>query len=176
MAQSFLNDENILLRAPEPNDLDIIYIWENDSSLWNAGNAVAPYSHKQIWNYINEYDADIFKSRQLKFIISDKHTSDNLGTIDIFDFDPINRHASIGILIDQAYRRNGYAKRAITLLCEYCRSHLGIHSLTSIVEKDNTASINTFKSCGFATCGCLRSWIRRANSFSDAVIMQIVFQ
>lgn len=176
MAQPFLSDKTIILRAVEPDDLDTIFLWENDTSLWNVGNAIAPYSRKQLWDYINDYEADIFKSRQLKLIVSDIVTGDKLGAIDIFDFDPANRHASIGILIDTKHRGKGYAKRAINLVCEYCHKHIGMHSLTSIAEKDNAASINTFKSCGFATCGCLRSWIRHGNSYADAVMLQKVFE
>lgn len=175
MAQRLLSDEIINLRAPEPADLDLMFIWENDSSLWHIGNAVAPYSHKQLWDYIENYDADIFSSRQLRFIVEENASGMAVGTIDVFDFDPVNRHASLGILIDEPYRGQGIARRAVNLLCEYCAVHIGIHSLTAISDKENIPGQNTFKSCGFSTSGCLRSWIRCGNTYHDAVIMQKLF-
>ena len=82
MADSLLSDEKIFLAAPEPADLEQLVLWENDTSLWNVGNAVAPYSHKQLWDYIETYEADVFKSRQLKFIIKLNDTGEAVGEID----------------------------------------------------------------------------------------------
>lgn len=172
MKQSFLKGDILILRAPEMEDLEKLFIWENDSSLWHVGNAVAPYSHKQLWDYIDGYEADIFKSRQLRFVIVENETGLPIGTIDLFDFDPINRHASIGIIIDSEYRRKGYASYALNLLCTYCSVHLGIHALLAVTEKDNQSALNLFKKCDFDTCGCLQSWIRRGNRYNDVVFLQ----
>ena len=36
---------NILqLRAPEPEDLEVLYSWENDTDVWIYGSAMSPYS------------------------------------------------------------------------------------------------------------------------------------
>lgn len=171
-----LKDEEIMLCAPEMEDLERLFIWENDASMWNVGNAIAPYSHKQLWDYIENYEADIFKSRQLKFIIKKIVGGDLLGEIDVFDFDPVNRHASLGILIDVEHRNMGYATRAIELVCEYCSRHIGIHSLLAITEVVNVAGQSAFKKAGFLSNGCLRSWVRRGNSYNDAVVLQRLFE
>lgn len=175
MKQPFLRNDILTLRAPETEDLEKLFIWENDSSLWHIGNAIAPYTHKQLWDYIDSYEADIFKSRQLRFVIVKNDTNTPIGTIDLFDFDPINRHASIGILIDNEYRGNGFASSAINLLCTYCNEHIGIHSLLAITEKSNLGGINLFRTCGFDTCGSLRSWVRHGNTYNDAIIFQKQF-
>lgn len=176
MKQSFLKDEILTLRAPEQSDLEKLFIWENDSSQWHVGNAIAPYSHKQLWDYIEDYDADIFRSRQLRFIIVENKTSKPIGTIDLFDFDPINRHATLGILIEKEYRHYGYAFRALNLICVYCSEHLGIHSLLAVTAKGNLPALGLFKKTGFDTCGCLRSWIRLGNTYEDAVLLQKRFE
>ena len=38
-----LENSNIRLRAPEPEDLEILYKWENDTSLWEYGASITPY-------------------------------------------------------------------------------------------------------------------------------------
>ena len=38
----------VRLRALEPEDLDILYRYENDSSLWEVGTTIAPFSRKQL--------------------------------------------------------------------------------------------------------------------------------
>ena len=176
MSQSLLKDEKIVLCVPETEDLERLFIWENDASMWNVGNAVAPYSHKQLWDYIESYEADIFKSRQLKFIIKTVDGGDAVGEIDVFDFDPVNRHASLGILIDGKYRNMGYATRAINVVCEYCSKHIGMHSLLAVTEVENLAGQSVFKKAGFSANGCLKSWVRRGNTYKDAVILQRLFE
>ena len=42
----------VRLRALEPEDLDILYRYENDSSLWEVGTTIAPFSRKQLYDYI----------------------------------------------------------------------------------------------------------------------------
>ncbi len=51
MAQ-LLNDGVVALRAIEPTDLDVLTSWENDTSLWELGCTLAPYSRKRLWDYI----------------------------------------------------------------------------------------------------------------------------
>lgn len=176
MIQMLLHNDKISLRAPEPQDLDMMYMWENDSSLWNVGNAVAPYSRKQLWDYIEGYEADIFKSRQLRFVIVDNVSGNAVGTIDLYDFDPVNRHASVGILVDSRYRGHGIGRSAVCLLCDYCSEHLGMHSLMAVTSRSNERGVALFHSCGFDACGCLRSWIRQGNAYEDAVLLQRLFR
>ena len=171
-----MQNDKISLRAPEPQDLDMMYLWENDSSLWNVGNAVAPYSRKQLWDYIEGYEADIFKSRQLRFVIVDNASGNAVGAIDLYDFDPVNRHASVGILVDSRYRGQGVARSAVSLLCDYCSVHLGMHSLIAVTSRSNDGGVALFHSCGFDACGCLRSWIRQGNIYEDAVLLQRLFR
>ena len=172
MKQAMLTDEKLILRAPEKSDLDKLYLWENDCEQWNVGNVVAPYSHKQLWDYIETYVADIFVSRQLRFVIEEITTKKAVGTIDVFDFDPVNRHASLGIYIDVDSRKQGYAKRALTMICQYCLEYIGMHTLTAMTAVSNEDAQNLFKSCGFSTCGRLRSWVRLGDKYEDVIMLQ----
>ena len=56
----FLENDKIILRAVEPEDLELLYRWENDSSIWIAGNTRAPYSRYQLKNYISHSPTDIY--------------------------------------------------------------------------------------------------------------------
>ena len=42
--EKFLDDGVVSLRALDPTDLDLLYIWENDTSLWDVGNSITPFS------------------------------------------------------------------------------------------------------------------------------------
>lgn len=175
MTDTLLNDGIIALRAPEPYDIERMYLWENDSEIWSFGNQAAPYSKKNIEDYINGYNADIYSARELRFIIVEVESDTSVGTIDLFDFDPVNLRSAVGILIDSSYRRKGYAARALQLLKQFSVSRLGIHQLWAVVSKENTPSRNLFEKTGFNISGCLRSWIREGRHFSDAYIYQQLF-
>lgn len=174
MAQ-LLNDGTIALRALEPTDIDILTAWENDTTLWEAGCTLAPYSRKQIWDYIEGYQADIYAARQLRLMAVDTATGAPVGTIDLYDFDPFNRRAGVGILVDPSHRGRGYGKRMLDLTVDYASRFIGMHQLWAVIAIDNTTSQSLFRDCGFDICGRLRSWLRRDRSYVDAYAVQRLF-
>lgn len=167
-----LTDDKITLRALEPSDIDVMYRWENDAELWRYGSTVAPFSRKQIWEYISGYDSDIFSARQLRLMIVDNATGEAVGALDLTDFDPVNQRAAIGIFVDKSRQRMGYASSAVELVTGYCAERLGMHQLWAIVPADNSPSRSLFTSCGFKISGRLQSWVKTRTSYCDAYIYQ----
>ena len=51
---------NISLRAPEPEDLEVMLSFENDAALWELGTATGPYSRYQMKRYIAESQNDLY--------------------------------------------------------------------------------------------------------------------
>ncbi len=164
--------KRVTLRAVEPEDLDALYRYENDTELWAVGSTLAPYSRKQIHDYVATYSADIYAERQLRLMVTDADTGVTVGTVDLTDFSPADMRAQVGILIDTPFQRMGYGKSALETLLHYCRVTLQLHQVYAIVPAANEASMRLFRSCGFRTSGRLRSWLRRAGSYSDAIIFQ----
>ena len=68
-AKRWLVGDNIRLRAPEPEDLELLYKMENDTTLWSVGNATLPYSRYTLRNYIEQTRNDIYAERQARFVI-----------------------------------------------------------------------------------------------------------
>ena len=59
MKDQWLKDETITLRAPEPEDLELMYAMENDTTLWSAGNATLPYSRYTLRAYLEQSRQDL---------------------------------------------------------------------------------------------------------------------
>ena len=115
-----LNNSQIKLRAVEPEDLDILYKWENSTALWIHGNTLAPYSKLVLRQYINDtIEMDIFQSKQLRLMICLTDNDTTIGTVDLYDIDAYHRRAGIGILIDEAHRQKQYATQALELMADY---------------------------------------------------------
>ena len=170
-----LKGTRISLRGPEPDDLDSLYLWENDASLWPYGATRAPLSRHQIWQYIDSYDGDVFSQRQLRMMIVDNLTGRAAGSVDLYDFDARDGRVCVGIFTAPEFRRQGFAREAMMLSGEYCRDTLGLHQMAAWVTVENKTSIPLFKSAGFKTRACLKSWIRLGRRYVDVLVFQKFF-
>lgn len=172
----YLESENIKLRAIEPEDLDMLYKWENDTSLWIHGNNLSPYSKLTLRQYIADSQKnDIYQSKQLRLMIDIKDSEKrnlSIGTIDLYDFDIRNSRMGVGILVDEKYRGKNYATETIQLIKEYCFKFLHIHQLYAYIRVENKISIQLFEKAGFIKNGMLKDWILIENKYQDVLIYQ----
>ena len=171
-----LQSELIKLRAMEPEDIEILYRWENDTDIWKVSNTVAPFSKYVLRQFIENQSRDIYETRQLRLIIESRTSGAPVGAIDLFEYDPIHRRAGIGILIyEQSDRGRGYASDAVETLCRYAHDTLRAHQLWCNVGADNEASLRLFRSAGFTEIGVKRDWLWRPNGYHDEVMLQKIF-
>jgi diamine N-acetyltransferase len=167
-----LENDNICLRALEPEDLDILYQWENDSKLWCHGSTLTPYSKFVLRDYLLHSSQDIFQTRQLRLMIIEKKTENSIGTLDLYDFEPTHLRAGIGILLDENYRNQGFGYQTLQLMEAYAFRSLLLKQLYAYVLKSNLVSYKLFKKSGYKETGLLKSWIKTAHGFTDAYFMQ----
>lgn len=166
--------KEILLRAPEPDDVELLYRWENNPDIWQVSNTIAPYSKSSIRRHIEESSKSIFETGQTRFIICLSDTIIPIGTVDLFDFDPFHHRVGIGILIaESAYRRKGYAKMAIEAVVEYCFTHLKTHQIYCNILSNNIPSITLFENIGFQLTGTKKDWILDKDGYKDQLFYQL---
>lgn len=162
-----------MLRALEPDDVGLLYEWENDTAEWDSGETFTPVSRHDMKTFINHADLDIYHTRQMRLMIVRKSDNQTVGYIDMFDFDPFNMHASVGILINHKFRLQGFAKDTLRVFCKYAFNFLSVNALLATTATTNTASKALFSGCGFRHVGVFRGWIRRNNVFGDVELFQI---
>ena len=171
-----MKSENLQLRALEPADVDILYQWENDTSIWHLSNTLTPFSRFAMEQYVLNAGDDIFTAKQVRLMI-DNHQADpvrTIGCIDLFDFDPINLRAGVGIMIIEKERGQGYASEALDLILDYAFNFLRLHQLYSNVTAANTASLELFKKKQFSIIGVKKEWLRTDDTWSDEYILQLI--
>ena len=159
------------LRALEPEDLDAMYGWENDTDSWRVSGTVAPFSRHVLSRLIDEQQFDIYATRQMRLVIESLDGS-AVGAVDMFEFDPQNLRAGVGIIVAPPYRKQGFALDALQTLERYVRDVLRMHQLWCSVGADNEASLALFKKAGYAECGRRKEWILTPNGATDEVLMQ----
>ena len=167
-----LENEHILLRALEPEDLEVIFKTENDTRIWEVSDTLAPFSKKLLADYIDNAHQDIFEAKQLRLVICETEGRP-IGLIDLYDYSPRHQRAGVGIVISEAENRDrGYGREALTLLCDYAFRILQIHQLYASVAADNGRSRHLFEKLGFTLCGIKKDWVRTASGFQDVLFLQ----
>lgn len=162
----------IRFRALEPDDIDLLYEWENDAEIWEVSNTYEPFSKYILAKYIKDSQRDIYESKQIRMIIETLEEK-AVGAIDLFDFDPFHFRAGVGILIhDEKDRKMGYANDALQLLCSYATNYLRLHQLFANITADNLASIQLFKNNGFELTGTKKDWRRTLDGWKTELFFQ----
>ena len=183
------NAKIIKLRKLEPSDLPFLYQWENDASVWADGANHNPLSQQDLRDYIESTTGDIYKDGQLRLVIcsndqiNDQMVNDpygkadrmnevnkemvnglTLGCIDLFDFDPRNRRAAIGMYLAPQYRGQGIGREAVRLLEEYAFDFLHLRIIYAIISTSNTACSELYRQAGYTPSSVLPSWTLEADA------------
>lgn len=168
-----LKGENIRLRALEPNDIETLYQWENDTSIWKVSQTMAPFSKHILTQYLANAHQDIFTAKQLRLII--EKAGEAIGTIELFDFEPIHQRAGVGIWIaDVSEREKGYAKEALQLMISYVFKHLKMNQLYCNISSTNKASVNLFSGLDFMLVGVKKHWNKTDEGWEDELLFQLL--
>ena len=162
----------ISLRAIEPDDIELLYQWENNMEIWNVSNTRTPFSKYILAEYLKESAKDIYETKQLRLIIQNEN-SEAVGAVDLFDFDPYHMRAGIGILIhDEENRNHGYATDALNAIFDYALEILGLKQLYANIASKNEVSIRLFEKAGFEKIATKKNWLKTLNGWEDEVFMQ----
>jgi len=170
-----LKGKNIYLRALEPEDLEFVYAIENDESIWEVSNTQTPYSRFLIRQYLENAHQDIYEAKQLRLVICKNQDTEAIGLIDLFDFDPRNNRAGVGILIqDSSNRNSGIGTEALDLLLQYAFTTLNLHQLYANIDIENEASLALFTNFGFQNIGVKKQWNLINGRYKDEALFQLI--
>ena len=167
----WLVNENITLRALEPEDLDLLYKWENQSEHWDSTSTIQPYSRFALKEYISQAAANIYESKQLRLMIEDNSSKQTVGTIDLYNFDIQHSRVAVGLFVASEFQGKGYAKSALKLVEDYVFNYLKINQLYAEVSVENKVSIQLFSQADFKAT-YLKQWIKTAKGFEDVGFFQ----
>ena len=172
-----LTGNTCYLRALEPEDLEFIFRLENNEEIWEVSNTQTPYSRFLLRQYLENARQDIYEAKQLRLAVCEKESHIAIGLIDLFDFDPANQRAGVGIIVqDRENRGKGIGTEALGLLINYAFQKLQVHQLYANIDMDNTASISLFTNFGFEKTGVKKDWNKRNNAYHDEALYQLIRQ
>ena len=170
-----LSGNNVRLRAIEPEDLELLYEWENNEEIWKLSNTHAPFSRYMLKKYIETASNDIYELKELRLIIEKKDDHEAIGAIDLFDFDPFHLRAGVGILIHQPKNRGkGFASEALEICIQYAFANLGLKQLFCNITETNEQSLKLFIKRGFVITGRKIDWIKAEEGWLTEFFLQLV--
>lgn len=171
----FISDGKISIKIAEPEDAPQIYRWENDRSLWRVSETTCPTSLFQIEQFLLG-NGDLVSNRQQRLMILLKDREQPIGSIDLFDYDPVNSRIGIGVLVESEFRGKGYATTALQMCLDYLFNNMMVHQVHCIVDLSNMASLHLFQKLGFTEGGRRRDWIKTPEGYLDVVFYQKINQ
>jgi diamine N-acetyltransferase len=170
-----LEGKLVHLRPPEPEDLEFLYKWENDTEIWQVSNTIAPFSRYTLKKYIETSHLDIYENQQLRFMIDTLEDDKTIGTIDLFDFDPYHHRAGVGILIgEEAFRGKGLADDALQVLIQYSFNVLLLHQLYCNIGAHNKQSLHLFEKNNFTIVGEKKEWLHTQDGWVSEFLLQLI--
>lgn len=168
-----IKGKNIILRAVERTDLDLLNQWANDPEIWYMlGGWHFPYSKANTSNWLDNINNNDMKN-QVFAIETEEHGI--IGTANLVNIDWKNKNAFHGIMLgNKNTRGKGYALDVVMSLMRYAFDELGLNRLDGDMISYNKLSINFYtKRCGWTVEGIKKDWFYRKGGYHDKVIVGI---
>ncbi len=156
------------LRAVEPEDLDLMYVIENDILLWRYCSTTVPFSHYTLKQYIRDSTTDLYRDQQVRFAIRDDNGA-TCGFLDITNFSPRHSRAEVGIVLVAEAQGRGLATLALDDAWLYARQ-MHIRMLYSIVSANNFPARQLFRRAAYREASILPAWLQDGDETQDAIL------
>lgn len=163
----------IRLRPLEPEDLELAYTIENDTSTWDASGNPVPFSRYALRRYLEAAPADIFQQHELRLVVCLKADGRAIGFVDLVNFSPYDRRAELSIAILREYRRHGYGREALAALERYAARFCHIRTLfAQVSHAGNAASHRLLTDSGYTVEATLTDWHHTATGYEAIDILK----
>ena len=162
--------QRITLRARSDEDFEVLFRIAGDLDTWEERSAATPAP----------LDRDAFKARlaqtdaapagkNVRFVIEVDGAA--VGSVSLFDFDELARHAEVGIALVPEARGKGIGTTAISQIAEFAFVRCNLRRVHLQVIGSNLGAIRSYEKAGFVLEGRLRqhAWVRGA--YEDIVMM-----
>lgn len=163
----------ILLRARTDADTEILYRLAADLETWEERGPTAPTTLARSAYEARLERADADDPGGVVFFVIEADGA-AVGTVSLFGFDELARHAEIGIALVSDARGKGIGTRAISQLLEFAFVRRNLRRVHLEAIESNAGAIRAYEKAGFTIEGRQRehAWVR--GRYEDIVRMGIL--
>lgn len=149
---TFMNNENLILRPICSEDKDMFLIWHNDPDMREKIGGIFPFTEYTYRQICKGDETDTPPNIWFALCLDDHM----IGIVGLHNIRYVQRNAEIAFLIgEHKYRKKGYGVKALALLEKYAFCTLGLHRIYAYIYSDNIASISLVEKCHFCKEGIL---------------------
>lgn len=164
-AQPSLAGEVVYLRPVNPDDAVNIQHWVTQLEPQSmTSRPMAFVSAMEAADNLKKKEKSPFEQR---FTIVRMHDLAPVGAVSFFDYNPLNRSAELGVLVDPDEHRHGYAFEAMKLLTSYLFQYRGLNKVHAETAAYNEPAWRLLERLGFHRDGVLRSHYFYKGEFHD---------
>ena len=172
MQNPFLVGEKLYLRPLERGDAAQLSTWINNREVTRFLKPHRPVnlqSQEEFIEHSRKSTSDVV------FGVVAKDNDRLIGCTGLHDFDQVNRHCFLGILIgDTTNWGKGYGTEAIRLVTKYAFESLNFNRVWLHVYDFNERGIKAYEKVGFKREGVLRQHTYREGRYHDVLSMAIL--
>lgn len=163
----------IYLRALELEDYQVTINWRNDEDIQNmVGGPKYFVSVEKEKEWLRNA---IFSNDRIVLGICLKENDKLIGTVNIQEFDWINRSCHVPVLIgDKDEWSKGYATEARMMALRYAFYERNMNRVWATILDTNIASVKMNEKCGFKQEGVLRKSVFKDGVYHDQILMSIL--
>ncbi|HAY42889.1 MAG TPA: hypothetical protein DCY59_04770 [Micrococcaceae bacterium] len=170
---SMSSSRAITLRSGSEDDFDVLFQIAEDLATWEERSAAtpAPLNRDAYKARLAQLDADN-SDKSVRFMIDADGAA--VGSVSLFDFDELARHAEVGIALAPEARGKGIGTAAISQIVEFAFVRCNLRRVHLQVIESNTGAIRAYEKAGFVIEGRQRqhAWVR--GKYEDILIMGIL--
>lgn len=164
---NFWQTDRVRLRGVEPEDAETYWRWNQDSEMSRHLDFLwPPASLAQVRRWTEEQAQKNLENDEFHWVIENLQGAP-VGSISTHHCNPRTGTFSYGIQIEQAHRRQGYARAAILLVLRYYFQELRYQKVTITVHENNPASAALHERLGFVHEGTLRRMVYSGGRYLD---------
>lgn len=161
----------VILRAPEPEDLERCYTWMNDREVTRYTTMRFPISRAAERKWL-EHERNPAETVELAITTL---AGDHIGNCGLMRVNHLCRSAQLGIVIgDKAYWSQGFGTDAVLTLCGFGFAEMNLNRVELHVYDYNPRGIACYERCGFQHEGRLRQAGFREGAHHDILVMGIL--
>ncbi|PQZ96336.1 hypothetical protein CQ018_03465 [Arthrobacter sp. MYb227] len=166
------NPPAFTLRAVTEADTEILFHIAADLNTWEERSPAspAPLAKDTFMTSFTRANTDT-TSKNVRFVIDVAGIA--VGSISLFEFDDLARHAEIGIVLAPEARGRGIGTAAISQMIEFAFVHCNLLRVHLQCIASNLRAIRAYKKAGFVVEGHQRehAWVRGKYEFDGSTAL-----
>ena len=162
----------VFLRPATPEDIANIEYWTAISQPESL--ACRPQPFRTPAQAAENYRACEKTTVEQKFAVVRKEGLILLGEASFFNYNPLNRSAELGVIIDPDERKKGYGREALQLLTRFLFKYRGLNKVYAQTAAFNKGAVALLESLGFQRDAILRQHYFFEGEFHNGVIYSLL--